>query len=87
MLHTNEGSDSGPLIRRSAEVMGGDACLRNTRIPVWLLVQLKQSGWADTRLLENYPVLTSADLVAAWDFYAANTSQVEAQCHSHEEAA
>jgi len=80
-------ADSDPTVRRRVEVMGGDACIRDTRIPVWLLVQLKQSGWGDARLLENYPVLTSADLVAAWDFYATNSSQVEAERQSHENAA
>ena len=73
-------------IRRNPDVMGGDACVRETRIPVWLLVQLKQAGWTDERVLDNYPVLSPLDLISAWDFYAGNAPQVEAERRSHEEA-
>ena len=73
-------------IRRNPAVMGGDACVRETRIPVWLLVQLRQAGWSDERVLANYPELTRLDLISAWDFYAGNAPQVEAERRSHEEA-
>ena len=52
-------------IRRTPGVMGGDACVRDTRIAVWLLVQFKQSGFSDERIFANYPGLTNADLIAA----------------------
>lgn len=73
-------------VRSTPNVMGGDACLRSTRIPVWSLVAYKQGGFTDARLLANFPGLSAADLVAAWDYYAANTDQVEAQRRRHEEA-
>ena len=74
-------------VQKTPNVCGGDACIRDTRIPVWLLVRFKQEGWTDERLLENYPVLIRADLTAAWDFYAANASKIEAERRAHEEAA
>src|ERR1700733_10379635 len=77
-------TESGSIVRRRVEVMGGDACIRDTRIAVWTLVRLKQDGWTDERLLANYPVLTAPDLVVAWDFYAANTTQIEAERRAHE---
>ena len=30
--------DEEPTIRSTPNVMGGDACVRNTRIPVWMRV-------------------------------------------------
>lgn len=74
-------------IRRTKGVMGGDACIRNTRIPVWLLVSYKSQGMSDSELLRSYPGLTAADLVAAWDYYAAHSEEVEKQRRRHEEAA
>jgi len=36
-------------IRSTPDVMGGDVCIRETRIPVWLIVRYKQSGYSDDR--------------------------------------
>jgi len=75
------------VVRSTPEVMGGDACIRNTRIAVWTLVDYKQQGLSDTQLLEAFPGLNAADLIAAWDFYAAHTQEVDAQKRRHEDAA
>lgn len=61
-----------PAVRSTEGLMGGDACIRNTRIPVWLLVSYKMQGMTDSELLVNYPILNAADLIAAWDYFAAN---------------
>lgn len=74
-------------IRSTEGVMGGDACIRNTRIPVWLLIAHKQAGQSDTQILSNYPQLSTADLAAAWNYYATHSSEIESQRRSHEEAA
>ena len=74
-------------IRSTPAVMGGDACIRDTRVPVWLLVSYKGQGLSDSELLANFPDLSAADLSAAWDFYAANTEDVMAQRRRHEDAA
>ncbi|CAN5564626.1 hypothetical protein BH11ARM2_BH11ARM2_13570 [soil metagenome] len=73
-------------VRSTEGVMGGDACIRNSRIPVWMLVGYKQAGFADERILRNFPSLSAADLAAAWDFYAANSERVIAERRRHEEA-
>ena len=80
---------SGDLrnIRVTDGVMGGDACIRNTRIPVWLLVQYKRQGMTDSELLQSYPSLNASDLSAAWDYFAAYSSVIEEQLRQHEEAA
>lgn len=58
--------------------MGGDACIRQTRIPVWLLVSLRQQGATEAYLLEDYPTLTAADLVNAWLYADTHSEEIEA---------
>jgi uncharacterized protein (DUF433 family) len=74
-------------IQSTPAVMGGDACIRDTRIPVWLLVEYKRQGMTDSELLQSYPSLNAADLIAAWDYFAANSQEIERQMQEHEEAA
>lgn len=81
-----KGADLSQPIRTSPHVMGGDACIRSTRIPVWLLVAFKQDGTSDSRILAEFPGLNAADLIAAWDYYAANTERIESERRRHEEA-
>ena len=59
-------TDSWPGISKTPNVMGGDACIRKTRIPVWLLVSLRNQGATEAYLLEGYPDLTATDLANAW---------------------
>ena len=72
--------------RSSPDVMGGDVCVRNTRVPLWMLVGYKEAGFTDERILSNFPVLNAADLTNAWDFFAANSQLINAERRSHEEA-
>jgi uncharacterized protein (DUF433 family) len=74
-------------IRSRPEVMGGDACIRNTRIPVWALIDYKRQGLTDAQLLDAFPSLNASDLTAAWDYYAAHSQEVDAQRRRHEDAA
>lgn len=76
--------DSLP-IRSTPDVMGGDACIRSTRIPVWTLVAYKRDGLTDAQLLEAFPSLNVADLTAAWDYNAAHGDAVEAERRRHED--
>src|SRR4051812_12242772 len=48
---------SDAFIRHSDGVVGGDACVRDTRIPVWTLVQLKKLGRTEQQLLSDFPGL------------------------------
>lgn len=73
-------------IRSTPRVMGGDACIRNTRIPVWLLVEYKSQGLSDDELLRVYPGLTASDLSAAWAYFAAHSHEVMNQAAAHAEA-
>lgn len=63
---------------------GGDACIRGTRIPVWVLVNYRRLGGSDADLLRDYPSLTPADLEAAWE-YAANAEEIDRVIRENEE--
>ena len=77
--------EAGPSeIRSTPGVMGGDACVGDTRIPVWLLVAYKSSGASDAEILRDYPSLTPADLGAAWAFYASDPRRIEGERRRHE---
>ncbi|MBD1916996.1 MULTISPECIES: DUF433 domain-containing protein [Cyanophyceae] len=63
-------------ITKIPEVMGGDACIAKTRLPVWLFVSLRQQGATDAELLESYPHLTAADLVNVWAYADAHPEEI-----------
>ncbi|MDB5306486.1 MAG: hypothetical protein JWO38_688 [Gemmataceae bacterium] len=54
-----------PRIQKTPGVMGGEACVRRTRIPVWTLVLARKLGRTDADLLADFPGLVPADLDAA----------------------
>ncbi|MGL5942493.1 MAG: DUF433 domain-containing protein [Waterburya sp.] len=56
------------IIQKKPGVSGGHACIRNTRIPVWTLVSLRQQGATEQKILRNYPGLTLDDLTAVWGY-------------------
>lgn len=63
-------------ITKTLGVMGGGACIANTRLPVWLFVNLRQQGATDAQLLEAYPYLTAADLVNVWAYADAHLEEI-----------
>lgn len=67
----------GGRITRTPGVCGGDACVRGTRIMVWLLVLMRRRGRSDAELLRDYPTLSAADLDAAWDYYRLHPTEIE----------
>ncbi|HTQ10617.1 MAG TPA: DUF433 domain-containing protein [Fimbriimonadaceae bacterium] len=81
------GKDSPGPIKSTPNVMGGDACIRNTRITVWTLIDYKRQGLSDSELLAAFPGLNASDLIAAWDYYASHSEAVDAERRRHEDAA
>jgi uncharacterized protein (DUF433 family) len=47
---------------------GGDPCVRDTRIPVWSLVERRRHGLTDEEIIRGLPDLTSEDLAVAWQY-------------------
>ena len=64
-------------IEKTPNVCGGKARVRDTRIPVWLLVLKRQFGQSDADVLASYPTLVQADLDAAWEYYQENPVEIE----------
>ena len=58
-------------------VMGGDACIVRTRIPVWLLESYRRLGWSEARILESFPALRADDLVNAWAYRNAHGEEID----------
>jgi uncharacterized protein (DUF433 family) len=75
-----------PGIEKNSSVMGGDACLVRTRIPVWMLEGYRRLGWTEAEILDNYPTLSAADLVQAWGYVAAHPEEIEQALQVHAEA-
>lgn len=64
-------------IEHSTGVCGGQARIRDTRIPVWTLVAFQQKGLTDEGILHNYPGLVQADLDEAWRYYQAHADEID----------
>ena len=69
--------EPAPGIRRSANVCGGEACVGNTRIPVWVLAESRRLGMSDADLLQNYPGLSQESLAHAWEFAATHRAEID----------
>ncbi|WP_333148920.1 MULTISPECIES: DUF433 domain-containing protein [unclassified Microcoleus] len=66
-------------------VCGGDACMRNTRIPIWELVSFHRLGMNESRLLYHYATLTASDLANAWAYAAAFPDAIEIAIRENDE--
>ena len=66
-----------PGIEKTPGVVGGEARIVRTRIPVWVLENYRRLGWSEARILENYPTLRAADLVNAWAYVDAHREEIE----------
>jgi uncharacterized protein (DUF433 family) len=71
-------------IEKKDGVMGGAACIRQTRIPVWLLYRARQLGLSEGDLLKSYPGLNAEDLVNVWKYAASHAKEIEAQIKENE---
>jgi len=65
------------LIQKTLGICGGNARIRDTRIPVWTLVSFHQQGASQEELLRNYPGLNQQDLEAAWSYYAQYPEEID----------
>jgi len=63
-------------IKKTPGVCGGEACIRNMRIPVWVLIQARQLGIREVELLQDYPNLTADDLANAWAYADSHKEEI-----------
>ena len=73
------------VIQKTTGVCGGYARIRDTRIPVWTLVSLKQQGAEEEELLRNFPGLTPIDLEQAWVYYDRHQAEIDSTIAAHHE--
>jgi uncharacterized protein (DUF433 family) len=64
-------------IKKTPGVCGGDACVRDTRITVWGLVESRRAGQSDAEILANIRGLTQDDLDAAWEYARQHPQEIE----------
>lgn len=64
-------------VEKTPGVCGGDACIANTRIPVWSLVNDRYLGMSDAQILKAFPDLNAIDLVNAWAYADAHAIEIE----------
>lgn len=73
-------------IEQTPGVMGGSACIGNTRIAVWMLVRARQLGVSDEQLRSWFVVPLSADDIdAASAYYEAHTAEIDQAIRENEE--
>jgi uncharacterized protein (DUF433 family) len=75
-----------PGIEKTTNVLGGEACIVRTRIPVWALENYRRLGWSEAKILENYPALRAADLVNTWAYVDAHQEEINRVIKENEEA-
>lgn len=56
-------------------VMAGRACIRDTRVPVSLLVNLVANGMTPAEIIESYPYLEPEDIQQALQYAAYLTEE------------
>ena len=57
------------------KVMGGQPCIRDTRIPVSLILRLLANGETVEQIVKDYPELTKEDIYACLEFAAWSVSE------------
>jgi uncharacterized protein (DUF433 family) len=78
-LLSQDVGNSGQGIEKTPKVCGGSACVVNTRIPVWILVEARQLGITEAELLQDYPHISAGDLVNTWAYAEAFPEEIEAE--------
>ena len=64
-------------IQKTPGVCGGEACVGETRLAVWMLVEARRAGCTDTEILQDYPGLNTARLANAWAYAASHAEEIE----------
>lgn len=64
-------------IRHTPGICGGRARIRDTRIPVWTIIEAKKSGASDLEILQDFPGLTAEDLTNAVRYYEGHKVEIE----------
>ena len=58
-------------------VGGGDACVGDTRIAVWVLESYRRGGMSEPEMLAAYPTLTPQKLAHAWAYADSHLEEMD----------
>lgn len=53
------------------DILVGKPVVRGTRLAVEFIVELLAQGWSEAEIIDNYPGLTRADIIACLGYAAA----------------
>ncbi len=70
-------------VEKTPGVNGGDACIAGTRIPVWVLEEMRRQGATEQELLADFPGLTASQLAQALAYAKANRAEIEEALTAH----
>jgi type III restriction enzyme len=74
-------------IMKTPTICGGDACIRDTRVPVWSVVQARRLGASDQELLSYFVTpLTPDDVQAAMQYYEEHAAEIDEEIRLNQEA-
>jgi type III restriction enzyme len=73
-------------ITRRPHPDGVEACIRDTNINVWGLVDRRQQGMSDDEICADVQGLMPEDVQAAWEYYEAHRDEVERAIRLNAEA-
>jgi uncharacterized protein (DUF433 family) len=76
--------DAFPGVESIPNVCGGEPCIVRSRIPVWLLEQVRRLGTSEAGLLQAYPTLRAQDLANAWNYVWAHPEEIDQQIRDNE---
>jgi uncharacterized protein (DUF433 family) len=74
------------MINKTPGVRGGDACVRDTRITVWGMVEWFKLGATDEELMIRCPGVTQEDIDEAWNYWKDHEAEIEAAIRRNREA-
>jgi uncharacterized protein (DUF433 family) len=77
-------SDAFPGIESRPGVCGGEPCIVRTRIPVWVLEQVRRLGVSEAEILRSYPTLRAEDLANAWAYVRSHRDEINRQIEENE---
>lgn len=75
-----------PSIVKTPGVCGGSARLIRTRIPVWLLEELRRHGADDQEIQRHFPTIQESHLKQAWLYIASHREEIDQEIRENEEA-
>lgn len=74
-------------IQKTRDICGGDACIRDTRVPVWSLVAARRLGVSDAELLHYFVIpLSDSDVRAAFAYAEMHPDEIEEEIRLNQEA-